>query len=94
MSRIKMLKDVADDVQALAESLGALVRAMESDEVEPAETERKVTLEEVRQALTEKSGSGYTAEVKALLMKHGGNKLSEIREEEYAALLADVEELG
>ena len=32
MSRIKMYKDVLDDIRALADSLGALVEAMESDE--------------------------------------------------------------
>ena len=107
MSRIKMYKDVLDDIRALADSLGALVAAMESDEGEKTEPvkkekkaepekapEKKSTLEEVRQALTAKSGEGHTAEVKALLMKHGGNKLSEIKEEEYAALLEEVKEIG
>ena len=107
MSRIKMYKDVLDDIRALADSLGALVAAMESDEGEKTEPvkkekkaelekapEKKITLEEVRQALTAKSGEGHTAEVKALLMKHGGNKLSEIKEEEYAALLEEVKEIG
>ena len=109
MSRIKMYKDVLDDIRALADSLGALVEAMESDEedkpaikekdtekkAEPEKApEKKITLEEVRQALTAKSGAGHTAEVKALLVKHGGNKLSEIKEEEYAALLEEVKEIG
>ena len=110
MSRIKMYKDVLDDIRALADSLGALVEAMESDEevktepvkeketakkAEPEKTpEKKITLEEVRQALTAKSGAGHTAEVKALLVKHGGNKLSEIKEQEYAALLEEVKEIG
>ncbi len=106
MSRIKMYKDVLDDIRALADSLGALVEAMESDEevkagpvkeekkAEPEKVaEKKITLEEVRQALTAKSGAGHTAEVKALLVKHGGNKLSEIKEEEYAALLEEVKEI-
>ena len=79
MSRIKMYKDVLDDIRALADSLGALVAAMESDEGEKTEPvkkekkaepekapEKKITLEEVRQALTAKSGEGHTAEVKAL----------------------------
>lgn len=108
MSRIKMYKDVLDDIRALADSLGALVEVMESDEedkpaikekdtekkAEPEKApEKKITLEEVRQALTAKSGAGHTAEVKALLVKHGGNKLSEIKEEEYAALLEEVKEI-
>ncbi|MDD3205655.1 MAG: rRNA biogenesis protein rrp5, partial [Lachnospiraceae bacterium] len=45
--------------------------------IEEAKPEVKnYTLEDVRQALSEKSGAGYTAEVKALLERHGGSKLS------------------
>ena len=109
MSRIKMWKDVVDDIRTLADSLETLVNAMESGEedkvsekpeVKPAETkaeekkpEKKISLEEVRKVLTEKSGAGHTAQVKALLVKHGGNKLSDIPEEEYEGLLNDVKEI-
>lgn len=58
------------------------------------EPEKKpLTLEEVRATLAEKSRAGYTAEVKALINKHGADKLSEVNPSEYAALLADVEVL-
>lgn len=52
-----------------------------------------LTLEQVRAVLAEKSRAGYTAEVKALLLKHGADKLSEIDPAEYPALLADAEVL-
>lgn len=43
--------------------------------------------------LAEKSRAGHTAEVKALLTKHGADKLSDIDPAEYPALLADAEVL-
>lgn len=55
--------------------------------------EKLPTLTEVRGILAEKSRSGKTAQVKELLIKHGAEKLSDIKPEEYLALLADVEGL-
>lgn len=52
-----------------------------------------LTLEQVRAVLAEKSRAGYTAEVKALLLKHGADKLSDIDPTEYPALLVDAEVL-
>ena len=56
--------------------------------------QRLFTLEQVRAALAEKSRSGYTAQVRELLIKHGAAKLSDIDPAEYPALLADAEVLG
>ena len=58
-----------------------------------ASEEKPLTLEEVRAVLAEKSRAGHTAEVRALLLKHGADKLSEVNPAEYPALLADVEVL-
>ena len=55
--------------------------------------EKPLTLEEVRAVLAEKSRAGHTAEVKAILNKHGADKLSEIDPAEYRALLAEGEAL-
>jgi hypothetical protein len=59
----------------------------------PAPEEKPLTLEEVRAVLAEKSRAGHTAEVKALLTKHGADKLSDIDPAKYPALLADAEVL-
>ena len=59
----------------------------------PAPDAKPLTLEEVRAVLAEKSRAGHTAEVRALLLKHGADKLSEVDPAEYPALLADVEVL-
>lgn len=58
-----------------------------------AQEEKPLTLEEVRAVLAEKSRAGHTAEVKALLTKHGADKLSDIDPAKYPALLADAEVL-
>ena len=55
--------------------------------------EKPLTLEEVRAVLAEKSRSGHTEEVRALLNKHGADKLSEIDPAEYPVLLAEAEVL-
>ncbi len=59
----------------------------------PAPDAKPLTLEQVRAALAEKSRAGHTAEVKALLIKHGADKLSDIDPAEYPALLAEAEVL-
>ena len=59
----------------------------------PAPETKPLTLEQVRAALAEKSRAGHTAEVKALLIKHGADKLSDIDPAEYPALLAEAEVL-
>ena len=59
----------------------------------PAPEEKPLTLEQVRATLAEKSRAGHTSEVKALLIKHGADKLSDIDPAEYPALLAEAEVL-
>ena len=69
----------------------------EANETQPVEEEAAapaVTLEQVRAVLTEKSRSGYTAQVRELLSKYGATKLSDVDPSAYAALLADAEVLG
>ena len=51
-----------------------------------------IKLEDVRTVLADISRKGKTAEMKALLGKFGAAKLSEVRPEDYAALLAAAQE--
>lgn len=53
--------------------------------------ENTVTLETVRAMLADLMQSGKQAEVKDLLKKHGGEKLSDIPKKNYPTLLADAE---
>lgn len=52
------------------------------------------TLEEVRAILMAKNRAGFKEEVKALLHSHGADRLPDINPSEYAALVAEAEELG
>ena len=66
----------------------------EDEEAPKAEAEAvKPTLEDVRKVLTEKSRNGKTSEVKALLKKHGSNRLSELNPDDYENLLKEAEGL-
>lgn len=88
MSRIKLLLDVVNDMQSLAESLKVLAKAVSSND-----TAAETTVEDVRSVLVSLSQDGKTAEVKSLLKKYGANKLSEIEAGSYQALLSDAKEL-
>lgn len=69
-------------------------RSTSKAEPEPSvPAEPVLTLGQVRAVLAEKSRAGHTAAVKALLLKHGADKLSDIDPVNYAALLADAEVL-
>ena len=50
-------------------------------------------LEKVRGVLADKSRAGFTAEIRTLLEKHGGSKLSDISPDRYHELLKDAEGL-
>jgi hypothetical protein len=108
MSRIKLLLDVVNDMESLTESLRTLANAIASDEAS-VESEEKpsaqeiqevkpaaktISVEDVRAVLTPISQSGKTAQVKALLIKHGANRLSDIDPSKYESLLADAEVLA
>lgn len=102
------IRSLADSLQVLVDAMSenapaekSVVKAAKPKKIvakeadaEPAPTEEKpLKLEDVRAVLADKSRKGYTAEVKALLVKHGAAKLSDVAPEEYAALLADAEVL-
>ncbi len=50
-------------------------------------------MEDVRGILAEKSREGYTIAIKEIMAKFGAKKLSEVKPEDYPALLSQVEEL-
>lgn len=62
----------------------------------PAETadskpQPSYTFIDVRKAFAAKSHAGYTEQVKALITSYGAAKLSDVKEEDYPALMADLE---
>lgn len=70
------------------------IAAKESAEEPAPKEEKPLTLEDVRAVCADKSRKGFTADVKAILTKHGADKLSDVNPAEYKALLAEVEVLG
>lgn len=52
-----------------------------------------VTIEKIRAVLSEKSKIGKTKEVKALLSKFGAKKLSQVKEEDFTALMLESQKL-
>lgn len=93
---------MVSDMRSLADSIEAVAEAITSGDSikdEPAEKQKvaeskKVTLEKVRGVLAKKSQAGLTVEVKGLIEKYGGSKLSEVDPSNYEALLKDAEVLG
>src|SRR5699024_3901519 len=104
MSRTKLLLDVVTDLQNLAGSLQTIAEVLVSNEESPRTEEKtrvkkakpekkKISLEEVRTLLAQKSQAGFTVNIKKLLEKYGATKLSEIDAKDYEALMKDAEEL-
>ena len=62
---------------------------------EPEKPAQKAyTFLEVRRAFSAKAHEGRTEEVRALIAKYGAEKLSAVKEEDYAAIMADLEALS
>lgn len=104
MSKVQLLLDVIINLRSLADSIEAVANAMIENEYPTDESQKAVEtenpakttvkLEQVRAVLAEKSHDGFTAEIRALLQKHGADKLSLIDPSEYESLMKDAEALG
>lgn len=96
------LRHCGEALISLSESIAALLSTEEAPselksakkKVEETTGPKSITLAEVRAVCAEKSRAGFTAEVKSVITKHGADKLSAIKPEDYAAVLAEVEVLG
>ena len=106
MGKMSELDAVLHEFHAAAKALiGAAdsLKAFYSQPAEPPAPEEpkpkpqkpaKVTLEQVRAVLAEKSRDGHTAKVRELLERYGASKLSEIDPAKYAALHEEGAVLG
>lgn len=94
MSIVQELKQCGEVLIALAEALS--VPEVESKQEEPQKVpgEKQITMEEVRAVLAQKAAAGLSSEVKALLEKYGGKKLSDIKPEDYGHLIKEAEAIG
>ena len=89
------MEETIKELRSIAATLAKIIDRLTLPEKDPTGTEAALpTLEQVRAVLAEKSRSGHTAEVRTLLQKYGANKLSEISEKDYVALLQDAEAIN
>lgn len=58
-----------------------------------APSQKAISIEEIRAVLASKAQAGKRREVKELLLKYDSGKLSGVKPEDYAALMADAEAL-
>ena len=87
----KLILDVAKQMRKLADSIEALAN---EENVNPVKNEEKVTsLEDVRAVLAKISQHGLAGEVKKLIEKYGGTKLSDVAPKNYQKLLEDAKEI-
>ena len=106
---ISNVRALADSLQVFADALTEIkaidVQAIEIKEepvakipektAKPKKEKAKVyTLEDVRGVLAEKSQNGLTSEIKGLIAKFGGSKLSDIDPSNYEAIIKEAEVLG
>ncbi len=105
MSKMSELAQVLDELTACGEKLTATAEAirrmfMETDEPaeeqpeQKPEPEKKYTFAEVRKAFSAKSHAGYTDQIRELIARYGADKLSAVKEEDYPALMADLEAMA
>ena len=103
---IEDIRSLGNSLQILADELAGnesneeqiheeqQVEVTETVKVEQQAESKTISFEEVRAALANKARAGFTAEVKALIKKHGAAKLSDIDPSEYEAVLAESEVFG
>ena len=75
--------------------VGSKIKEKITSPVKEAEgiKEVKVTKEQVREVFSKLIKAGKQKEAKELTSKYGASKVGEIKEEDYAAILKDAEEL-
>ena len=99
------MHSLADGLEAVAyafaDSQEIFVEAKEvSKPVETGQPTKQIAVEktpslaDVRAVLAVKTQNGMTAEVKGLITKYGGTKLSDVDPKHYADIIRDAEVLG
>ena len=77
--------DVVEDLKRCRELLDKTLKVLD---------EKKYTLDDVRKVLVEKSKNGKQAEVKALLLRHGAERLSDIDSKEFESMMKEAAEIA
>ena len=93
-----LLTELSESVRAVQETAAAIREILSRDEQDHAsqqpQEERRIALEDIRAVLLEKRKAGFRDEIKALLLRHGAERLTDINPNEYPAMLQEAEALG
>lgn len=88
------LSCLAASIAEIAEELKAMYDFDHDDVPEPlVEQPKPPAIAEVRAFLADKSRDGHTEAVRAIILRHGSGKLSEVDPDKYADILAEAREL-
>lgn len=93
----RALKDALPEITDATTEKPLKNEAEDTNTTAPSETQEKAgpaktyTFADVRKAFSAKSHAGYTAQVKELIGKYGASRLSDVKEADYPALMADLE---
>ena len=90
---VSKLKDALECAESLLKKM-SVEGISEKPKAEPKKEVKKCTFEELRALLAAKSRAGFTADVKVLINKYGGAKLSDIDEANYQDLYEEAERLN
>ncbi|MGI6700755.1 MAG: rRNA biogenesis protein rrp5 [Christensenellales bacterium] len=90
----KLLNDVANQLSILADTLRTACSNTPAIEQPKEVSKAKISLEQVRSVLAEKSRQGFTTQVKALINLHGAERLSDIDPEHFPDMLKEAKEIG
>lgn len=100
LDAVRIIRSLADVFEAIADTyrdatvVETDAKVIDAQEVKELPAEKEITLEDVRAVLGQKSQAGMTAEVRELITKYGGTRLSDIDPEQCKALFAEAEMLG
>ena len=96
MGKMNELSALADEIREMGEKLTRMsgqIRDLFTGQEDDAQESTQITLEEVRAVLARKTrvSKENTEAIRNLLKKHGAERLSQIPQEEYAAVLKEAE---
>jgi len=87
----EFLPEIVDAVPKKPQTIEADTNPAPAELPEKKQPTKTYAFADVRKAFSAKSHAGHTAEVKALINKYGADRLSDVKEADYPALMADLE---
>ena len=99
MSKMNELSMLLDDLIKHGEGIIEIAKEMksmfssETTTLSEKKEEKTISFTDLRARLAEKSRDGFTADIKAILLKYGAEKLSAIQPSNYENVLNEVEAL-